>query len=374
MPSFLHVMLMSKVTPGVINQMRWESQAARDSGLNWDVKIFCPESDQFTDDFLFVKSKLARSSLLKMPLGRLIFWGLLRLDYYWWLLRSTKNYDYFLIRYNVADPFLLLFSLVFRGRHLLVHHTLELPELRHYKGFVPFAMYCYERVFGQVNLSLAYGLIGVTKEIVEHELARMCCNRNKLTYVYPNGILYSPDMMLLDLRGTDGSCPEIIFVASEFYEWHGLDLLLSNLKDNVDSFVLHLVGSLNESDLLVAQNDSRVILHGTLNSRQLFNLYAKCTVGLSSFGLSRKGMNMACTLKVREYLSAGLPVYSGHLDVFPNDFQFYRNGPARIGDILNYCARVRIYKKETVSGAAMEYISKASLMGRLYDSIVAEGR
>ncbi len=44
--------------------------------------------------------------------------------------------------------------------------------------------------------------------------------------VYPNGILYSDgDDALVDRRGDR---PEIIFVASYFFDWHGLDALFDS--------------------------------------------------------------------------------------------------------------------------------------------------
>lgn len=368
MPKYLHAMMMTRPTLGIINQLCWEHEAAIEAGLDWDVKIFCPATQDFPDNVVFAHAQIAKPYVSNWFFGRLIFWFLFRAEYYIWLLKNAKDYDALVLRYNVADPFLLLFCLISRRKFFLVHHTLELPELKQYNGMLARVMYYFEMIFGVFNLRSASGLIGVTSEIAEHELFRIDAPE-KSTYVYPNGIHY-PNQISFDMRAThDYSRPELVFVASEFYDWHGLDILLNNLKGNNDEFVLHLVGNLGEHDRINALDDSRIVLHGTLNSVELADLYSKCVIGLSSFGLHRKGMKMACTLKVREYLMSGLAVYSGHDDVFPKDFTFYRNGKPDIGEIILYCNSILAYEKKYISESSRKYISKASLLRPLYDWI-----
>ncbi|MFX8895379.1 glycosyltransferase family 1 protein, partial [Acinetobacter baumannii] len=88
-----------------------------------------------------------------------------------------------------------------------------------------------------------------------------------------------------------------------------------------DDFILHIVGDVSVEDELLAKKDSRVILHGPLTNIEISQLMSKMWIGLASFGLFRKRMKEACTLKVREYLNYGLPIYSGHKDIFPEEFE-----------------------------------------------------
>ena len=61
-------------------------------------------------------------------------------------------------------------------------------------------------------------------------------------FVHPNGILYADDSdMPADRRG---DVPELIFVASYFFEWHGLDTLLDSMDESDEDGRLHLVGTL----------------------------------------------------------------------------------------------------------------------------------
>ncbi len=61
----------------------------------------------------------------------------------------------------------------------------------------------------------------------------------------------------------------------------------------------------------------------------------------------------------------GLPVYSGHKDVFPIEFQYYRNGPIDIDLIVKYAMQCINVKREVVAASAREYIEKEILLSKL---------
>ena len=73
-------------------------------------------------------------------------------------------------------------------------------------------------------------------------------------------------------------------------------------------------------------------------------------------------MKQACTLKVREYLLRGVPVYAGYDDVFPDGFRAYRKGPASISLILSYAREVRQLPRLDVVHEAEKFISKKILL------------
>lgn len=151
-------------------------------------------------------------------------------------------------------------------------------------------------------------------------------------------------------------------MASHFSPWRGLDLLLQSLSANQEQFLLHLVGEVSDEDKLMAEKDQRVILHGLCGQERLSELSESAWVGLSSFALERKSMNEACTLKVREYLLQGVPVYAGYHEVFPNDFPAYRRGPAEITKILEYARETRSLEKSDIARRAEPFISKSYLV------------
>ena len=188
----------------------------------------------------------------------------------------------------------------------------------------------------------------------------------KPTFLYPNGILFPEKMRCCDRRGR---IPEIMFVASEFKPWHGLDLLLESVSNSNKQFVLHLVGRLGAADFERASLDTRVRIYGYLPAFEISRLAEQCWVGLSTLALGRNGMEQACPLKVREYLLHGLPSYGSYQETFPGDVDFFRNGPPKIETILDFAHWIRQASRESVITAARPYISKELILQELYDDI-----
>jgi hypothetical protein len=186
--------------------------------------------------------------------------------------------------------------------------------------------------------------------------------------LYPNGILYAEgDSQPADERT---GIPEIAFVASRFYSWHGLEALLDSMAGSGEEALLHLVGTLPATVGEKASRDSRVRLHGPLGRSELEALIGRCWVGLSSFGLNHMGMSEACTLKVREYLRSGLPVYAGHLDsALPINFAYFRHGNADWTSIVEYARYVRRFDRTAVARAARPFIDKKILLAALHSSL-----
>jgi glycosyltransferase involved in cell wall biosynthesis len=214
----------------------------------------------------------------------------------------------------------------------------------------------------------------VTGEIARHELSRLPAGTRRATLIYPNGVLYPADgESALDERTTD--TVEIVFVASAFFAWHGLDRLLRSLDASRVPVTLHLVGAVPPAFLAATRRDSRIRVHGVLAPSQLDAILAKSWVGLSSFALDRKRMQEACTLKVREYLRAGLPVYAGHRDAaLPPDFPFCREGSADIEAIVAFARQTRTTSRAAVAAAARPFIDKQILLQRLHAALLAEAR
>lgn len=282
-------------------------------------------------------------------------------DYFRWLQRMAPNYDVILMRYNASDPMQGGFIKDISTPVFLVHHTLEVPELMHsYRSCDKWIRVALERFSERRSANAARGIVAVTEEILDYERHRTG-NPRKHGYVYPNGIHYpaQPGTLPQDERTNQ---PEILFVASHFAHWHGLDLLLDSIERSSSRFILHLAGTLNPQDQARAARDDRIHLHGLLRIEEIQALSQRCWLGLSSFALERKDMGQACTLKVREYLLNGLPVYANYRDVFPDGFAYYRSGPPDIEQILRYGQSIRSTSRCTVAEAARPFISKSALL------------
>lgn len=355
---FLHAAALLRPPSGIINQMRWEHEAANELGIDWRVKLYCPhgwiEPEEFIEESHTVK---AGNPAKAKPTDWLRF----RYGYYQWLLSKVDNYDAFVLRYYVHDPFQLLFARRCSKPVYFVHHTLEVPELR-LPGTWPAKVRArLDDLIAVPTLRAAAGIIGVTQEIVDYEIARAGISNAK-TFVYPNGIKFNKEPVA-DRRG---EIPELLFVAGGFAPWHGLDLLLDSIEKSDAEFKLHLVGNVHEPDLSRAQTDSRIVVHGRLPSVEIRRIAETCWIGLSSFGLHRKNMKEACTLKVREYLMMGLPVYAGHRDCSVQDEILYKQGEASISSILDFARNTRPISKSDISCQSERVISKGNLLSSLH--------
>lgn len=363
----LHAAFMAQSEPGILRQMSWENQAARDLGLPWHARLYTPVAD-FHDEQCTVFASHVSAALRGNMVGRAKRWMTLRSGYYKWLSEASADYDVLLLRHTTCDPFRGSFIKGSAIPVISVHHSLEVPELASRPGLEGWLRSVVETRLGTASIGAAAGIIAVTEEIREYELSRV--GVRQFSYVYPNGIacdervVQEPDFASTDI-------PQVLFVASTFVPWHGLDLLLDNIETSSEKFVLHLVGRLFASDEVRARKDPRIVVHGLLKQDELKQLYRKCSLGLTSFALERKGMQEACTLKVREYLSVGLPVYSGHSDVFPRDFRFYRTGKASIQTILEFERSVRGESRAVISEESRPYIEKKRLLANLYKALEA---
>lgn len=359
----LHAALMAQYEPGVIQQMQWEADAARSLGLEWDARLFVPKDAGYPVSSCVVPFEGMQLQDRSGISGRIRFWLAFRKAYYSWLEQQSKNYELLLLRQSMSDPFRASFIARQKQPVLSVHHTLEIPELKGRGGVTGHMRAFAETAFGARALGAASGVVGVTEEIRAYEISRLR-GATKPSYVYPNGIMLAEDLSLPD-RDRDGLV-NIVFVASHFVPWHGLDLLLTDLKSCSRDFRLHLVGRIAAADMRLLEGDSRVVIHGLLRSEQIRSITETCDVGLASFALERKGMFEACTLKVREYLSCGVPVYAGHKDVFPEEFVFYRQGLPRFSNIVDFAEECRSYTRSEIVKAASPFIEKRALLTRLY--------
>ena len=74
----------------------------------------------------------------------------------------------------------------------------------------------------------------------------------------------------------------------------------------------------------------------------------------------RVGLTDGCTLKVREMLAMGLPVFSGHKDTaLPKDFPYYFSEGGNIEDIIKFSIKVANVTRQEVRDASFRYIDKS---------------
>lgn len=355
----LHVAAISRRSLGIENQMAWEQIAANELGITWTSTIRLPDSS---------KIQMSESRFPLHTLDRFMRWFRQRRQTYSDLLLETRGYDLLVLRYSVHDPFLLTFIRKSRVPVVLAHHTLERKELR-LDGPVLGRLRAFaELLIGSAVNRMAAGQLAVTNEILQS--VPTSGRRNAFTHVYPNGII--SQAQLTETARDD--VPNLLFVSSTFQPWHGLDILLEALRMNQEKFKIHLVGTLSDEELSQTSLDKRIVVHGRLETAEIMEIASKCSVGIASLALSRAGLTEGSTLKVREYLSMGLPVVADHNDVFPEGWPYFRKldvSPQRlIGEMLQFAAEIRSSSKSSVRNFAEPYIDKRFLLGDLYQTMI----
>lgn len=121
-----------------------------------------------------------------------------------------------------------------------------------------------------------------------------------------------------------------------FAKWHGYDRVIKGMGeyyriDGRRQIQLHMVGKGYELDhykqLVKGLNlTNYVTFYGVKNGDELEEIYNKADIGLDVFGMFRKGLSIAYSLKSREYLAKGLPIVSGcPIDIFQkkNNYKYY---------------------------------------------------
>ncbi len=370
----IHSAALLTPSSGMLKQMLWEQEAAKQIKLDWKTVMYCPSGKNNTE----ISSELQKICFFDTTIEHLSStsklkkinnWYQLRKKYHYWL--SKQKCDLFILRYYVHDYWQYRFITQSNKPVLLLHHSFEIPELILPNNYPAKLRAFLENQLGRKSIKAASGIIGVTDEIIKYELQRIEETvHTKKNFVYPNGYSTSITSVLEDYRHLNEI--HLIFIASYFDPWHGLDLLVHNIKKSQLLFKLHLVGNISKEDLLLIGNDNRFIIHGQLNSKQILHLASTCDLGLGSFALNRKNMQEACTLKVREYLSLGLAVYTGHKDVFPEDFPYYKNSSVDISQIINFAIIMKKTTREEIRNSAIPFLSKTNLLSNLYQNLEAE--
>lgn len=166
-------------------------------------------------------------------------------------------------------------------------------------------LYWLNRLTRGITLGLASGVVSPTHELIDI----LPSGYQGLVEVISNGMDLENS---IPFPAPGNLQPEITMVASPGMNWHGVDKLI-RLAGICPDLHVNIVGY-GGSDVGNITISSNVILHGFLNHKDLLEVYKKTDVACGTLGLHRKNMEEACTLKVREALSYGLPLILGYRD------------------------------------------------------------
>lgn len=338
--------------------MRQEAVAASEIGIPWDTRLWAtPLRDASPAS---AGSETKRSSRLLSARE----WLKVRRAFFQELTDASAEYDLVLLRYSPHDPLLLSF-LRGSGCHVgLVHHTVTASEYRSLPGAVNHLRGALEVVAQPLLVNECDVSVAVTPEIAR-SLKSIPRRTPPPTVVMPNSIITGGTAIPDERR----EHPEMLFLASEFFPWQGLDLLLGGLHAVTAPFTLHVVGKVPQRERALAEEDARVVFHGTLSPEQIADLAAACWVGISTMAQQRTGMLEACPIKVREYLNLGLPVVGAHEDVFPDHFPFFIRVEPTLSEVIAACHMERFASREQVAAAAYPFIDKRQILSETYENL-----
>ena len=94
-------------------------------------------------------------------------------------------------------------------------------------------------------------------------------------------------------------------------------------------------------------------------------------IGLHSFNTVITDLEQTTSLKVREYLSNGLPVMGGNYDpAFPENFRYVQYSPTfNLACLFDFANGIKGIKKQIILKKSKEYISTKIILDKLYSKI-----
>jgi hypothetical protein len=353
----LHITCVRELTSGQRKQLIFEYDASKRLEINWNV-IALHTGEVEDTRFEVQIPKFFR----KMFLRNLYAWI--------YILKNQKNYDLIINRHMTFDVCVLIFGWFIKNRFTL-HHAKEVEALKvvkkNFKGKLASFV---EKFTGFVSLRQSKGAICVTNDIAIYQNKRSYIR----TFLYPNGIDITSIDVIKDKR-IDNEI-NIAFMCGTFSAWHGLDLLLETVLENLEFIKtnhvkIHLIGKVLQEELdFITKNKLDIMLHGVLSSNEYIRILEASDVGLDSLALYREGLTEGAALKVREYLAFGLPVYSAYKDTaIPIDFQYYKVDEIDIQKIVNFAKEMKQVSRHEIREISKEYISKEILLKKLYDEL-----
>ena len=175
----------------------------------------------------------------------------------------------------------------------------------------PFKL-CPGHIYDQLTLRLLLnnlrGFIAVGKEIGQTPLYAA---RNKPVKVIGNSIDQSRYEVLPPAVHNEEVT--FVFIGSPGQPWQGVDKILE-LGKMRPSWLFHIIGCNAGEFGFVSKEMSNVTFHGKMDGEQYLKIFGESDIAIGSTAQHRRGMNETSTLKMREYLTCGLPVITGHKD------------------------------------------------------------
>jgi hypothetical protein len=257
---------------------------------------------------------------------------------YKWAKENSSEFDIIYVRYFRPTLSGLLFFIKYRKKIITEHQTNEEKELQNLWnenafGFRPslflswlehnFIPLLHEKIYSSIAIGCIRKIVTVTDEIGIYERRRAFPAKPKV-FVVGNGV-NAHEYGVSSFTNVSGNVIKLAMLVggSTNTDWHGVDFVIEGLDNYRGKFDFRLI-LVGKTEFLEKYKHPKVHLVGELFGNELDELMMSINLSVGSFALERKGISQGSTLKVREYLSRGIPVIYGHLD---NDLlEFEREG------------------------------------------------
>ena len=247
---------------------------------------------------------------------------------------NRNTYNYFILRYPFASLSLIKLMKKNENKIIFEHNTNEIFELKiiiqKNKQFIPFTFrpsvisyyisdvffaLMLEKKLGKKAIKLAAGGICVTPEI---EIIEKLKYPSYKTIVISNGLNSKMDKIATNKRGSLKI--KGVFIAGTYAVWHGIERIINSfITTKIDRNIeLYFVGKIDKK---LFENCSERIgvsffFVDYLNQDDLNDFLNDMHFAIGTCAIHKTKLQEGAVLKVREYLSSGLPVIIGHKDPY----------------------------------------------------------
>lgn len=246
------------------------------------------------------------------------------------LAEYTKYFDIIYSRYPPPVIFCLYIILNKdrRCKVVLEHNSIEREEFKINKNYKSYIYLGIDWALGKSIRNNADGFVGVTDEITSHQL-KVIGNPHKKHLTLGNGF----DVVSVRIRSPPvffGDQLNVLCVAS-INIWHGIDRLIKGMYEyqGKTKINLHIIGDGTNITMLkkvtgMYRLQNSVHFHGFMSGKALDEMFDICHIAAGSLGMHRKGLYWTSELKIREYVSRGIPLFCSSKDPdFPENFPFF---------------------------------------------------
>ena len=264
-----------------------------------------------------------------------------------------NNEKIVLIRVSSLD--ILLLPIIYKMNYknvkvILVYHTIFDNKIL-----------MLSKAYHQICHWYCFGIAAPTQEILNFYKS----NLNLKSYLVPNGVLMDGKKQI-DLKIYEGDSLNLVFLASSHQSWHGLENLIKTLDARKNLLVkLHIIGRLN------GENKENVIFYGHKEGEELTSLLALMDIGIGSFPPKDFPLQETSSLKHREYLRHGLPVFTGVYDILTDiNPTYFRVDELKIEKILKFALEVKGANRIEVSNTYSHYIDRKIIIQKFFTIII----